>query len=97
MMLLASALSLGMVAASSADLVTTELALRRPGLREANPMLSQPIPRYGLKLLGTAAALGVRHELQRRGKHEAAKWFGIGVVILFAGAATNNVIQARRH
>jgi hypothetical protein len=95
-LLLASALSFAIVGASGADLATTEYALRQPGLTEANPLLREPLPRYALKVLGTAAVLGVRRELKRRKKDKAARILGVGAIILFSGAAVNNVWRARQ-
>lgn len=72
------------------DAVSTEIALQRPGLREANPILGQSMPRrLAIKAAGTAAQVWV---VRRMGKEhpKAAKVFGYAIGAWFGGVAVWN-------
>jgi hypothetical protein len=84
------------IGAATADVVTTERALGREGLREGNPLLQTPAARIGAKGAALALTIVVRHELGRRGHKRASKIFGIAVLAVWGGAAVNNVIVAQR-
>lgn len=97
-MLLLAAMSLGwvMAGASAADLVTTEMALRQPGMSEANPFLRSTGGRLAVKGLATAGVIGVHRELKRRKKNRAAKILAISAIAVWSGAAVNNAVRAKR-
>jgi len=81
--------------AASADLASTRYALQAcPSCREGNPLAEQAGP-VAVKLVGTAAALVICHELRQHGHPRAAKWFRWGVVILWGGVAAHNLHTAR--
>lgn len=92
-----AAMSLGwvMAGASAADLATTEMALRRPGLVEANPFLRSTGGRLAIKTAATVGVLSVHRELKRRKKHKAAKILGIAAIAVWSGAAVNNAIRMK--
>lgn len=97
-MLVLAAMSLGwvMAGASAADLVTSEAALRQPGLVEGNPLMQSTGSRLAIKAVGTAGVLGVHRELKRRKKHKAAKILAIVAISVWGGCAVNNAIRAAR-
>jgi hypothetical protein len=96
-MLLLAAMSLGwvMAGASAADLATTEIALRQPGLSEANPFMQTPATRVLLKTAGTVIVISAHRELKRRKKHKTAKIVAITAIAIWSGAAVNNAIRMR--
>lgn len=96
-LLLSGALAWVIAGTSAADLATTEWALTKPGLAEANPLLQQQGPRVALKVAGTVVVISAYKELRRQKKHKAAKILAISVSALWAGAAVNNAIKAQRH
>jgi len=49
-----------------------------------------------LKAGATVAGAWGCYELRRHGHPRAAKWLRWGIVIVWSGAAVNNVIQSRR-
>lgn len=61
-----------LIASTSADLITTEMALRRPGLYEANPLMQSPYARIGLKTLSTTLIIKTRHKLIKEGHKKTA-------------------------
>ena len=97
-MLYLAAMSLGwaMAGASAADLATTEMALRQPGLYEANPLMRSTGSRLAIKTLGTVGVISIHRELKRRKKHKAAKILAITAIAVWSGAAVNNAIRARQ-
>lgn len=95
LLLLSSALALGL--AGSADLVSTELALRHSNLAEANPFMQSRAARIGVKAAMAGSVYAVSKELEKRGKKRAAKVVIWTVVGMWAGAAAWNTYQMRRH
>jgi hypothetical protein len=92
-LLLSSAL---LVVSAGADIVTTELALSRPGFAERNPAMQS----RAVRVLSKAAAAGVTEAIARHFEHtghkRAAKitrWTAIG---LWGGAAIWNAAQMSR-
>lgn len=78
------------IAGNVLDVVSTEIALQRPGLREANPILGQSMPRrLAIKAAGTAAQVWV---VRKMGKEhpKAAKVFGYAIGAWFGGVAVWN-------
>ena len=92
----AGLLDAGVVAAGVADVVTTERALRHPGLREGNPLMQSPEVRIGAKTLVMAGVLAGTHVLEKRGKKGTARAVKIVVIALWGGAAVNNVLRERQ-
>ena len=92
------AMSMGwvMAGASAADLATTEMALRRPGLAEANPMMREPATRAILKVGSAALVIVACRELKQRKHGRAAKVLAFAATAVWAGAAVNNVVQMNR-
>jgi hypothetical protein len=83
---------------SSADLITTEIALRHSSsLMEGNPVMKDTGTRLGLKMLSTGLALTVTHELRKRKKYKAAKIFAISTSVFWGGIAIHNAILTRTH
>jgi hypothetical protein len=80
--------------AASADLATTEIALRRPGFEESNPfMQTEPALRILSKAVVTTAVVVGSRQLRKKGKKNAAKvlcWTAAGI---WAGAAVWNYRQ----
>ena len=69
--------------AHAADLITTEVALRRTGYREANPVMAGgTAPRLALKAVSFAATWYAAHTLRRHGHPTLAR----AVVYVSAGA-----------
>jgi len=96
LLLLADAALGALLIAGSADLVTTEVGLRRGGYVEANPLMSRPEFRITVKAASTAAVIGVSRHLEKKGRRKAARivlWTGAAV---WAGAAGWNAYQLRR-
>lgn len=79
-----------------ADLVSTEIALARPGTREANPIVASRSLRVPLKL-GVAAgtALACR-QLRLRGKHTQARLLALASFAVGAAAVVHNTQVATR-
>ena len=91
----ASEVGLGL--AASADLATTEVLLRRGGYAESNPfMATNTGTRVAMKLVATAAVVGVTRELRKKGKNRAANILCWSAASLWAGAALWNLNQSRR-
>ena len=84
------------VTSAVADLGTTEWALRQPGLREGNPLMSEPAIRYAGKAVGTAAVLGGSRYLERHGHRGWSRAVRIGAVVVWGGLAVHNAMQTRR-
>jgi hypothetical protein len=83
------------ITSAAADIGTTEWALQRPGLREANPLLQAPAQRAAGKTLGTAAILYGTDYLEKRGHKRWSKWIRIGTVVFWSGCAVNNALRTR--
>ena len=83
-----------MMGASAADLASTEYALRKPGLAEANPLMQGPAFRYAVKAATTAAVLASYRELNRRGKKKAAKALALFAIAAWSAAAAHNLHMA---
>lgn len=82
--------------AASADLATTEIALRRPGFEEANPFMQEPAVRVLSKALVATAVVAGSRQLRKKGHRNAAKvlcWTAVG---LWLGAAAWNTHQMHR-
>lgn len=88
----AARLDLALVATGQlADVVSTELALSRPGFRESNPLVRERAIRIGLKA-GVVAGLSVAcHELRKRNKPGHARLLAIVGFSVGAAAAVHNV------
>jgi hypothetical protein len=74
-----------------ADIVTTELALARPGLREGNPLVRERAVRIGLK---TGVTLGLTlacNKLRQRAKPRHARLLAVLGFSVGAAAAVHNV------
>lgn len=85
------------VGSAFADLYTTERGLRMPGVYEANPFAgSTPAARLTIRSLAVAVTIVGARELKKRGHHRGAKVARIAIVVLWSGAAVNNVLQTRR-
>lgn len=79
--------------AAGADIATTEVALNRYELQEANPLLQTTSARVGWKVGLTVALVWLAEELDDQGRHgtaRAVQWLATG---LWAGAAVWNVHQ----
>jgi hypothetical protein len=85
------------ITSSAADLATTEWALSRPGVREANPVMSEPAVRMAVKAVGTLGVLAGSRQLERHGHRGWSKALRITVIVVWSGAAINNAILARSH
>jgi len=83
------------VASAAADLYTTEVGLRQPGLREGNPLMQSAAARVGVKGMATVLTIVGSHDLARRGHKRAGRAIKIGIIVLWSGAAINNAIRAR--
>ena len=82
--------------AASADLATTEIALRRPGLEEVNPFMQEPALRIlGKTVVATGVIAGSRH-LRKKGHRNAARVLCWSAVGLWLGAAVWNTHQMHR-
>jgi hypothetical protein len=91
----ADVLDFAVVGAAAADNITTELALREPGLREGNPLLQSPAARVGVKGAAVIFGLAGAHHLKTHGHPRAAKVVKIVLVVAWSGAAINNTIRMR--
>jgi hypothetical protein len=89
-------LDIAVIGASSADLITTELVLANNGFREFNPILQNKQLRITTKVLAPVIVIGISRLLDKRGHKgwsRALKW---GAVIVYSGAAVNNIIQMKK-
>ena len=78
-----------------ADLVSTEIALSRPGTREGNALLGSRAVRIPAKL-GVAAATSLAcYELRRSDHHGTARALSIVSLAVGAAAAVHNLRVAR--
>ncbi len=75
------------IGASAADLVTSEIALSRPGTTEANPLGPSTAARVAMKVAGTAAILVVSHKVN----HKAARVLKVVAFLAWSGAAVHNM------
>jgi len=82
------------VTSAAADLATTEWALSKPGLHEANPLLQGPAQRALFKTAGTVAILGMSRYLERRGHRNWSRAVRIIAIVGWSGAAINNAVRA---
>ncbi len=73
------------------DIVSTELALRRPGTREANPLLGNRAVRVSAKLALASGAAYACRELRQHGRTHQARLLAITVFAVGAIAAAHNV------
>jgi len=76
--------------ASGADIITTEMALRRGGY-EANPLMREPGVRVLSKLAAGVIVVWAHRKLKRDGHSTKAKLVVIIAVVLWGGAAVWNV------
>jgi hypothetical protein len=79
------------IGAAAADLVSTELALSRPGTKEINPFGPSPPARVGLKVAGTVAVLAVSRKMNRK----ASRVLKVVAIVVWSGAAVHN-LRVRR-
>ena len=84
-----------MIAASVADLVSTEHALRSCGTcYEGNPILQSQSRRIGAKALGGVAIIAATRHLAP--KHpRLAKGIKIALIVVYSGATVHNMRKAR--
>jgi hypothetical protein len=80
--------------AASADLASTRYGLSR-GLREGNPVMSEPAVAIAAKAAGIAATAWGCDRLRRGGHPRGAKWLRWGVVAVWGGMAAHNLHAAR--
>ncbi len=79
------------IGASAADLVTSEIALSRPGTAEANPLGGSTAARIALKVAGTAAVLVV----SRKVGHKTSRVLKVIAFLAWSGAAVHNATVRR--
>lgn len=86
----------GMLAASAADLLSTEHMLRTcPGCYERNPLGSDTGSRVALKVASGALVVAVNRKVAK--KHpKAAKVFYAVLIGVYSGATIHNLRQGRR-
>lgn len=78
------------IAGNVLDAVSTEIALQRPGLREANPILGQSqTRRLAIKSVGTVAQVWIVKAVGKT-RPKLAKGLGYGVGAFFGGVAIWN-------
>jgi hypothetical protein len=87
----ADALDKLVIGASAADLVTSEIALSRPGTAEANPLGPSTAARVALKVAGTAAILAV----SRKVNHKTGRILKVVAFLAWSGAAVHNMTVRR--
>ncbi len=94
----ADPLTLGVLAASAADLVTTQwgFAAGAPGVHDINPLINGPTSATLVKVGATAGVLLLDREFRRRGHKRASKVLKIGAIVVWGSAAAWNFRQARR-
>jgi hypothetical protein len=80
-----------------ADLASTEYALTRETLREANPLLGRRAVRIPAKLAVAAFGSWATHRLRKQGHHGRARALSIVAFAIGAGMAVHNVRLAREH
>jgi hypothetical protein len=74
-----------------ADIVSTEIALQRPGLREGNPVLGQSATqRIAVKAAGTAVQVWIVRKLDRSGHPKLARVVGYSAGAALTGVAWHN-------
>jgi len=83
------------VASAAADLYTTEVGLRQPGLREGNPLMQEPAVALVIKAGVTSGTVYAADQLRKHGHRNAAKWVVRGMGALWLGAAGWNMHKAR--
>lgn len=82
----------GMIAASAADVATTEWGLSR-GLAEGNPMASNRTARVLHHIVGPAAVWYTTEKLQESGKKKLALSLRIALMAAYSYAALHNTRQ----
>ncbi len=84
-----------LVIGNVADAVSTELALQRPGVREANPVMgASSAQRIAVKAAGTAAQVWVVRKIGAR-RPKLAKVLGYSVGAFHCGIAAHNLRVGR--
>lgn len=78
-----------------ADLVSTEIALSRPGTREGNPLVASRTVRIPAKLAVAATTSLACYELRKHGRHGTARALSIASFLVGAAAAIHNARVAR--
>lgn len=73
-----------------ADLVSTEVALRRPGTQEGNPLVASRGVRIPVKLAVAAGTTAACRHLRQRGKHTQARLLAIASFVVGAAATVHN-------
>ncbi len=91
----ASLLDAAVVGAATADVVTTEMALRQPGAYELNPLMQSPAARVGIKTAGIVAILATSHHLGTHGHRRASRVLRILTVVGWSAAAAHNLRVGR--
>jgi len=84
-----------MYAASAADVVTTEWALRRPGGYERNPFMGDRSVRLAAHAAVPAVAWWTTEWLQRNRSRKAALFLRIGITAGYTFLAVHNARVAR--
>jgi hypothetical protein len=92
----ADSLDVGVCIAATADISTTEYALRTGMFREYNPIMQDTGVRIGSKVFATGAVLWVAKSLKDRGHPRWSKGLKIATIIVWGGAAAWNLNQIRR-
>lgn len=87
-----TAIVLSLTLAHGADLVSTEIALKRPGAYDLNPLMRSPYTRYPI----TAAVEVAEYKLINKCKTKKCKIIGVGGSILFNGVKTYLNLRKRK-
>lgn len=91
---------IGMIAASGADLATTEYAAHyvatHPGWigREANPFGQTSVNRAVLKVLVTTAVVLIYRKIKGRDPR-AARWFALGIMGLWTAVSIHTLMEVQ--
>lgn len=93
----ADALTVGVLGAAAADLVTTRWAFATvPGARDVNPMIQGPASALAVKAGMTAGVLLLDREFQKRGHRRASKVLKIAAIVTWGSCAVWNARQVRQ-
>lgn len=92
----ADRLTIGVLAASAADLATTQWGMA-PGVHDVNPIINGPTSATLVKVGATAGVLLLDRELKRRGHKRASKVLKITTIVVWGSAAAWNTRQALQH
>lgn len=91
-----NALGYALVGTAASDLVSTELALREPGTREANPLMATNTEtRVAVKASVTALVFLASNHAHAKGHDKAALWLRIAVVAGYGYVTAHNLRHVR--